>query len=152
MLDGPSRQRFAEIRREWRRRQLPDPDAPGVAAALAKVYEETLATPVIIVVTAHLSEDPDRREEDAWATFGAAYAFMLAAWAHGIGTYFRTGGVRDDPALRRMLGLPPDRRIIGVLYAGYPAEVPQRRRTPASEKTVWLDPPPEAQGAPQSGS
>jgi nitroreductase len=152
VLDGPSRQRFAEIRREWRRRQLPDPDAPGVAAALAKVYEETLATPVIIVVTAHLSEDPDRREEDAWATFGAAYAFMLAAWAHGIGTYFRTGGVRDDPALRRMLGLPPDRRIIGVLYAGYPAEVPQRRRTPASEKTVWLDPPPEAQGAPRSGS
>ena len=25
------------------------------------------------------------------------------------------------------------------LAAGYPAEVPQRRRTPASEKTVWLE-------------
>jgi len=26
-----------------------------------------------------------------------------------------------------------------VLYVGYPAVVPQRGRTPASEKTVWMD-------------
>lgn len=139
VLDGESKRRFAEIRRDWRRRHLPDPQAPGVQAALDKVYQETTATPVIIVVTSHVSEDPELREEDAWATFGAAYAFMLAAWARGIGTYFRTGSLRDDPALREMLGLPQDRRVIGVLYVGYPHDVPQRRRTPASEKTVWLD-------------
>jgi nitroreductase len=144
VLDGESKRGFAEIRREWRRRQLPDPTAPGVQAALDKIYQDTAETPAIIVVTSHLTGDPELREEDAWATFGAAYAFMLGAWAHGLGTYFRTGAMRDDPALRQMLGLPQDRRIIGVLYVGYPAEVPQRRRTPASEKTVWLDPAPGA--------
>lgn len=142
VLDGESRRRFAEIRREWRRRQLPNPNAPGVQAALDKVYQDAVETPVIIVVTSHVTDDPELREEDAWATFGAAYAFMLGAWAHGIGTYFRTGALRDDPALREMLALPQERRVIGVLYVGYPAEVPQRRRTPAAQKTVWLDPAP----------
>ncbi len=139
VLEGAAKRRFAEIRREFRRGQLPNPNAPEVQPALTKVYEDTVATPVIIVVTSHLADDPEIREEDVWATYGAAYAFMLGAWAHGVGTYFRTGAMRDAPALRELLGLPPDRRIIGVLYAGYPAEVPQKKRTPASAKTVWLD-------------
>jgi nitroreductase len=144
VLDGAARRRFAEIRRDWRRRQVPDPEAPGVQAALDKVYRDTADTPMIIIVTSHVTEDPELREEDAWATFGAAYGFMLGAWAHGLGTYFRTGTLRDDPALREMLRLPEDRRVIGVLYVGYPAEIPQRRRTPAAQKTVWLDGAPSA--------
>jgi nitroreductase len=143
ILDGESKRRFAEIRREFRRRQMPNPDAAEVRPALDKVYDDTVATPAIIVVTSHLSDDPELKEEDAWATYGAAYAFMLGAWAHGLGTYFRTGAMRDDPALRGMLALPDTRRIIGIIYAGYPAEVPQKRRTPAAAKTVWLDATPE---------
>jgi len=138
VLEGEAKQKFAEIRREFRRTQLPNPDSPEAQTALEKVYQDTVQTPVIIVVTSHVTGDPELREEDFWSTFGAAYAFMLAAWSYGIGTYFRTGGLRDYPPLREFLGLPEDRRIIGVLYAGYPAEIPQKRRTPASEKTVWL--------------
>jgi nitroreductase len=138
VLDGASKQRFAEIRRDFRRSQLPNPDAPEVQPALDKVHRDTLETPLIIAVTSHLADDPEVREEDIWATYGAAYAFMLAAWAEGLGTYFRTGAVRDDPRLRQLLSLPEHRRIIGLIYAGYPAEVPSRRRTPAAEKTVWL--------------
>jgi len=37
------------------------------------------------------------------------------------------------------LGLAAGRRIIGILYAGYPAAIPQKQRTPAAEKTVWLE-------------
>lgn len=143
VLEGGAKRRFAEIRREWRRRQMPNPDAPEVQSALTKIYDDTVATPVIVVVSSHLTDDPELREEDVWATFGAAYAFMLGAWSQGLGTYFRTGTLRDDPALRGLLGLPDDRRIIGVIYAGYPAEVPQRKRTPASAKTVWLDAAPD---------
>ena len=139
VLEKDSKRRFGEIRREFRRSQLPNPDAPEVQAALAKVYEDTVRTPVIIVVTSLVADDPEIKEEDAWATFGAAYAFMLGAWAYGLGTYFRTGALRDYAPLREMLGLPENRRVIGVLYAGYPAEVPQKRRTPAAAKTVWLD-------------
>lgn len=138
VLEGESKQRFAEIRRDFRRRQLPNPDAAEVQPALDKVYRDTVETPLIIAVTSHLAEGPETCEEDIWATYGAAYAFMLGAWAEGLGTYFRTGAMRDDPKLRRLLSLPENRRIIGIIYAGYPADVPARRRTPAAEKTVWL--------------
>jgi len=138
VLQGEARRRFGEIRREFRRTTLPNPDAPEVQPALARVYEDTVQTPAIVVVTAHTAEEPEIREEDAWATFAAAYAFMLALWSEGVGTYFRTGALRDYPPLREMLRLPPDRRILGVVYVGYPAEVPQKRRTPAADRTVWL--------------
>jgi nitroreductase len=138
VLDGESKQRFAEIRRDFRRKQLPNPDAAEVQPALEKVYRDTVETPLIIAVTSHLAEDPETREEDIWATYGAACAFMLGAWSEGLGTYFRTGAMREDPRLRGLLSLPENRRIIGIIYAGYPADVPARRRTPAAEKTVWL--------------
>ena len=139
VLGPESKRRFAEIRREARRDALPDPRAPEVQPALQKLYESTVSTPAIIVFTAAGHADPEIKEENEWATFGAAYAFMLGAWGQGIGTYFRTGrGVLGSPELRALLGLPPDRRIIGVIYAGYPESVPQKRRTPAAEKTIWL--------------
>lgn len=139
VLGPESRRRFAEIRRDARRDALPDPHAPEAQAALQKLYDNTLAAPVIIVFTAAGHPDPEWKEENEWATFGAAYAFMLAAWAKGIGTYFRTGrGVLGSPELRALLGLGSDRRIIGVVYAGYPETVPQKKRTPAADKTVWL--------------
>lgn len=139
VLQGDAKERFAEIRRDFRRTALPNPDAPEAQAALEKIYQDTDMTPVIIVVTSALAEDPERREEDLWATFGASYAFMLAAWSRGVGTYFRTGPIRDLEELRSLLGVAPDRRITGILYVGYPADVPQKRRTPAAEKTVWLN-------------
>ena len=139
VLEDEAKKRFAQIRQEFRRGQLPNPQAPEVKAALDKVYEDTVKTPVIIAITSSVADDPVTREEDAWAAFGAAYAFMLGAWAHGVGTYFRTGAIRDDPALRELLGLPENHRVIGIIYAGYPAEVPQKRRTPAHEKTRWID-------------
>lgn len=139
VLESHSKRRFGEIRREFRRSQMPNPDAPEVHAALEKVYEDTVKTPVVIIVTSLVVDDPETREEDAWASFGAAYAFMLGAWGHGLGTYFRTGALRDYPPLRELLGLPENRRVIGMIYAGYPAEVPQKRRTPAAQKIRWLD-------------
>jgi nitroreductase len=147
VLEGEAKRRFAEIRRDFRRSTLPNPDMPEVQPALERLYQETFATPVIIVVTSHVQDNPEMREEDFWATFGATYAFMLGAWSVGVGTYFRTGGFRDYPPLRAMLGLPVDRRIIGVLSVGYPTVIPQKRRTPVASKTVWLDHPAGANAA-----
>jgi len=139
VLGPESKRRFAEIRRDARRAVLPNPDAPEAQAALVKLYEDTVRTPVIVVFTSAGHDDPELQEENYWSTFGAAYAVMLGAWSRGIGSYFRTGkAIVDAPPLRALLGLPGDRRIIGVLYLGYPAAVPQKRRTPAAEKTAWL--------------
>ena len=128
VLEGESKRRFAEIRRDVRRKAMPNPDAPEVQAALDKVYCDVVETPLIVFATSHLADDPERREEDLWATYGAAYAFMLGAWAEGLGTYFRTGAIRDDPGLRTLLKLPENRRIIGIIFTGYPVDVPASSR------------------------
>lgn len=49
-----------------------------------------------------------------------------------------TSAGHADPELRALLALSPGHRIIGAVYAGYPESVPEKKRTPASEKTVWL--------------
>jgi len=138
VLEGDAKRRFAEFRRDFQRTKLPNPDAPEAQAALNKAYASAAETPAIIVFVCRPSADPELGEEDVWATFGAAYAVMLAAWGDGVGTYFRTGELRAYGPLREFLGVAPDQRIIGMLYVGYPADVPTRRRSPGSAKTVWL--------------
>jgi len=139
VLGEKTKRKFAETRRDFRKISLPNPAAPEVQPALQKMIDDTVKTPVIIIVTARGHTDPELQEENYWATFGAVYAFMLAAWAEGLGTYFRTGPIREYASLRQLLNLEDDQRIIGVVYTGYPAVVPQKQRTPGSAKTVWLD-------------
>lgn len=138
VLQGQNKDRFAEIRRDFVRSTIADPGAPEKQKVLDNVYQTTKNTPLIVVVTAAIHENLEQREEDFWATYGAAYAFMLALWSEGVGSYFRTAALRDFPALREFLHLGEDRRVISFVYVGYPEAVPQKRRTPAAEKTVWL--------------
>lgn len=136
MDDG--RRRFAEIRRRARAATFPNPQAPEAARALDKLYQDTLATPALIAVTAHRAANEEQREEDNAATFMAIQNMMLAGAELGVGTYLRTGAILRDPDLRTLLSLEDDRQVVGIVYAGYPADVPQKRRTPAAERTVWL--------------
>jgi len=138
VLTGDAKQQFAGIRRRFRAATFPNPEAPEAVRALDRLYQDTLATPALIVATVHQAADEEVREEDTVATFIAIQNMMLAAWELGVGTYMRTGALLRDPELRAMLGIEDDRRVLAVVYVGYPADVPQKRRTPAAERTVWL--------------
>jgi len=138
VLEGNAKERFAAIRRDFRLTLFPDPSAPEVQKVARKIYEDALATPVIIVVTTHLAADPAVREDDYAATFCAIQNMLLVAASRGVGTYPRTGELIHDAKLRAFLSLPSDRRIAAVIYAGYPAVTPERRRTPWQQKTKWM--------------
>ncbi len=147
VLEGDAKRRFAELRREFQRTKLPNPDAPEAQAVLDKAYAGAADVGAIIVFAVKPSSDPELGEEDVWSTFGAAYAVMLAAWSDGVGTYFRSGEFRGYGPLREYLGVTPDQRIIGMLYVGYPVDVPQRKRAPGAAKTVWMTGPEGARAA-----
>ncbi|MGH2404100.1 MAG: nitroreductase family protein [bacterium] len=138
VLTGDAKRQFAEIRRRFRAATFPNPEAPEAVKALDRVYQDTIATPALIVATVHQAPDDEVREEDTAATFIALQNMMLAATERGLGTYMRTGALLRDPELRSLLGVEDDRRVLGVLYVGYPDQVPQKRRTAAAEKTVWM--------------
>lgn len=138
VLTGDAKQRFAEIRRRFRAATFPNPEAPEALKALDRLYQDTIATPALIVATVHQAPDEEIREEDTAATFIALQNLMLVAAERGLGTYMRTGALLRDPDLRALLGVEDDRRVLAVVYVGYPDQVPQKRRTPAAERTVWL--------------
>lgn len=139
VLTGQGKQRFAEIRSEFRRTLLPDPSGPAAARVLNKVYADAMAASAIIVVTTTAPEDPDLRDDDFGATMCAIQNMLLIATGLGVGTYLRTGGLIRFAPLLEFLGVPPDRRIAGAIYVGYPDHVPQRRRIPPAQKTRWVE-------------
>lgn len=138
VLEGEAKIQFAELRREFRLSLFPDRASPAAQAAAEKIFADTAATPVIIVVTTRVSADPALTEDDFAATMCAVQNMLLAALDEGVGTYLRTGGFIHDGRLRAFLNLPDDRRVAAIIYAGYPALIPERRRASWTEKAVWL--------------
>ena len=140
VLTGDAKARLAEIRA---RHRLEKHEVPGSGEALKradKARRETLESPAVIVVMARASEDEVTREEDYAAVMMATANLMTAAQSQGLGTFLKTGGVMQQPALAELVAMPEGYRVVGILSLGFPAEpeTPRRRR-PAAELTTWLE-------------
>lgn len=141
VVTGDSKRRYAELRREHRRRRFDPPDSEQAARAAERTYREHLDTPAFVFVTCALSDDPVRREEDYGATMMAIENLLIAASADGLGTFLRTGGIMEDPGVKALVGVPQGCRIVGIISLGYLAEEPDPtpRRKPLVELVEWLD-------------
>lgn len=140
VLTGGARDHFAEIRARHRLKRFADPAAAESQAASDKVRRDSRDTPAYIVVMCAVNPDAITREEDYGATMMAIANLITAASAMGLGTYLRTGGVMEDPELRRLAGVADGFRVVAILSLGYPLEKEEpRRRKPAADLTRWLD-------------
>jgi len=119
---------FVVVRDASRRRALAD------KARLFRVFRwRHLATaPVVVAIVG----DP---RGNRWMTVDCALAganLMLAAHSLGLGTCW-IGGF-DQDALRPVLGVPPEREIVGLVTLGYPAENPKPPpRIPLERLISW---------------
>jgi nitroreductase len=109
----------------------------GASERAERAREEFLQASHVIVLVQKLDPRPVRREEDYAAMAMSAYNLMLAAWERGVGSYWNTGPLIDDPDVKAWLQLGDDERPIGFLRMGWPETVPVQRRTPAVERTEW---------------
>ena len=99
-----------------------------------------LAAPVLVVVWSHVAgylsrySEPDKRRtglgagEEAWPVpywfvdgGAAVMTMLLAAQDRGLGAAF-FGMFDHERAVRRRFGVPPDRRGVGTVAIGHPAE------------------------------
>jgi len=140
VLSGASAARFAELKRAHRATRFADPAAPDAAKAIDKTYREALGTPVFVALMCAVSDDAVRREEDYASTMMAAQNLLVAATAEGLGSYLRTGGILEDAALKALVQLPAEHRIVAVISLGYPAapQEPKKRSDPLT-RTLWLE-------------
>jgi nitroreductase len=143
VVQGEPLERLAQLRRrmtvEWlsgRDGGAPSPEQ--VESQGAEAYRKAAAAPVTVAVTMAQNDDPAIREEDYAATAAAIQNMMLAARGLGLGAFWSTNRLVEYPPARDLLGVPPDRRIVGLVQLGYPARERGGRRTPAAAHTRWL--------------
>jgi nitroreductase len=97
---------------------------------LAKVKEDArkkvMSSPVLLAVTCRLAGNPDQEVEDLAAVCAAVQNLQLAAWSEGIGSHWNTGKVTRLPETVALLQLSErGEQLVGFLYVGYPAQVPE---------------------------
>ena len=102
----------------------------GAAAAESKAKQWS-QVPGWLVVTCELADDPFRREEDYAACCCLIQNLLLALWSAGIGTKWSTGEVTRHPDFLRLLQIDPSRqRVVGMIWYGCPAVIPEQTRQP----------------------
>jgi len=90
-----------------------------------------------LIVTAQSSADPLRDRENYAAVCCAIQNLMLALWSEDIGTKWATGNFLQLPSVADLLNLDSSsERIVGLIWYGYPASVPESRRCPVSDITI----------------
>lgn len=135
--------RFApnhHLTQPWRFRALgPEARARIEAAAGAKEAMKLRRAPTLVLATATLSGDPHTDDEDLHATAAAVYAVLLGATARGLGSYWRTPACFEEPAVREVIGLGADERVVALIHLGPPAsDPPAKERLPLDDVLTFL--------------
>jgi nitroreductase len=119
-----------KLTQPWRFRVLgPETRALIEAAAGEKEAMKLRRAPTLVLATAKLSGDPPTDEEDLHATACAVYAVLLGATARGLASYWRTPGAFSEPAVRALLSLGEDERVVALIHLG-----PSEGDPPAKER------------------
>ncbi|WP_409298617.1 nitroreductase family protein [Peribacillus sp. SCS-26] len=93
--------------------------------------------PVLFAVLSHKGSSDLARDENLMSTACFIQNFMLQAWATGAGVFWSSLGATD--AARKILSVPDDYDVAGILAAGIPDEIPVAKpRTPIDSKIEYL--------------
>jgi nitroreductase len=127
--------RFApnhKLTQPWRFRILgPETRALIDVEAGEKEAAKLRRAPTLVLATAKLSGDAPTDEEDLHATACAVYAILLGATERGLASYWRTPGAFSEPAVRELVGLGEDERVVALIHLGpTESEPPAKEREP----------------------
>lgn len=102
--------------------------------AAALKLRRWLAMPGWLAVTSQRNEDTQREKEDYAATCCVLQNLALLLWDAGIGMKWTTGKVTRDPRFMTLIGADPAHEsCVGLVWYGYPAEVPEQTRRPLGD-------------------
>jgi nitroreductase len=100
-----------------------------------------LASAIIGICMKRDIEERDPIQEELASVAIAVQNIMLLAAAHGIGSYWGTGGLTYSQEIKQFLSLGESELFMGFLYLGYPeGEWPKKtRRRPQEYFTEWIE-------------
>lgn len=140
VFSGRGRGELAKARAEWARltAEADGEDEENVAGRVSRERKKAFRAPVVIAVISKAGRDEIATLENYAACSAAVQNMQLTAHSLGLATMWRTGPTAYHEHMRAFFDLESGDHIVAYLYVGYP-ETPdtRRRRTPASELTVW---------------
>lgn len=144
--DDPLRLELATLLRDGVRPLMPpvpeggDPARRRLLASAHHLLDHALEVPLWIVVCGRAVYPPAAPSADwiAAAVYPAAQNLLLAARGLGLGATFTTWHMPSEPAVRSLLGIPPEARMVVTVPVGWPDRPfgPVRRR-PVEEVVHW---------------
>lgn len=118
-IQGNARHELSRVFEKSTRRRNPDVDE----ATVLKQKNKPLRSPLIMVVIAHITDNPKIPEIEQLLSAGcAAQHIQLACSSLGYGSVWVTGENSYDLTVYEALGLEINERIIGFIYVGTPSE------------------------------
>ncbi|WP_226702407.1 nitroreductase family protein [Microbulbifer elongatus] len=128
VVEGEARNRMGEIYLN-----ASEASEPLSEAQRERTLAMPLRAPLIVVAITRLQEHPKVPfEEQRMSTAGAVQAMLTAAFAQGVGAYWRTGALAENRTVAKALGLAENEEISGFIYMGTPQKPPR----PAPELSV----------------
>jgi nitroreductase len=118
-------------------------DPAASDAVLDKERQRFAHAPVVVAVIAQQGPDEKIPASERFSSASCVcFALLQAAQAYGFGTQWLTGWPAYDPAIRDLLGVGTDERIVGFIHIGTPRqEAPERERPdPALLLRDWAPP------------
>ena len=98
-----------------------------------------LNMPSMLAVSYKKCDDAFREKEDYAATCCAIQNLMLFLWEKGIGTKWSTSSVISEPDFLDLLGIEQGtEEVVGLLWCGYPEDIPEKSRRPVGDITTEL--------------
>ena len=121
-ISGDGRVRLGRLLAESLKLRVPE----AASETLEAVSQKPLTAPMIITVIARV-EHTERipRQEQVITAGCAAHAMLYAAYAQGLGAFWRTGDYATDPVVRGAFELKPMDELVGFIYLGQPCAAPR---------------------------
>lgn len=128
-IRGAGREKLGDLYVEAAR--LANPSA--TPEALAREREKALKSPLLVIVIAKLSTQPNVKVpeiEQMLSAGAAAQNILLAAHALGYAAVWKTGAAAYDAHVKQGLGLAANEHIVGILHVGTRADTMAARPGP----------------------
>lgn len=132
---GAKRIEVAQLVFNWTISNTPNPNRAEIAAKEAQ--DEILRAPALIYVYSLPGTNAEITEENYSAASCAVQNLMLSAHAKGLGVGWSTGKVCKPAELASTLGADESWKMVGCLFIGWPAGLPESERVPINSVTNW---------------
>ena len=107
-------------------------------------FEKLVSKPLLCshIIAVGMKRDPKGSVpeiEEVCAVACAVQNMLLTASNAGVGCYWGTGGVTYYEEAKSFFGLGNEDKLLGFLYLGMPKKWPEGKRTPMSDKVVYIN-------------